>query len=449
MDFKPARTTCRTVVLLCSLLALGSFQEAYGQGYGGPSLLSRGGNRPGQRGRAPVEFTFYGAVRGTYDTGLLPVTLGTDGSITRRSVAGLQAEIGLFGGHAWRRSTLGVDYRGDWRKTNARVNTYNGSNQALAVEFDHRLNRRLMLTVAEVAGTTNRAFGGFTAPAFVEVGQPGIPLNEIFDSRIYYLQNVASVTYTQTARLSYAGSGIAFFVRRENLRLVSINGTGGGGQVSYRLNRNETISATYNYLNVDFPRVYGQSQLHIFGGRYRRQLTRNWVIRADLGYFNARTIGTQAVVLSPEVAAILGRSTGVEAFRRSDWKPRVEVAANYTLERSNFYVAVNQGVTPGNGVYLTSTQRSVRAGYSYTGIRRLSLGLSAGYSQMESLAQTVGSFDSFQGGGGLNYRLGRFFDLSAQADYRTFTTSGVQGREGAAVAVGLAFRPGRFPLSIW
>src|SRR5689334_22536729 len=105
---------CRTLVLVLALMALVYVDSAQAQGYGGPSLLSRGGNRPGRRGRGPVNFTFYGAIRGTYDTGLLPVTLGSDNRVTSVDLAGIQAELGLYGGHTWRRTSVGLDYRGDW-----------------------------------------------------------------------------------------------------------------------------------------------------------------------------------------------------------------------------------------------------------------------------------------------------------------------------------------------
>ena len=106
----------------------------YSQGYGGPSLLSRGGNRPGQRGRAPVDFNFYGAVRGTYDTGLLAAQVDEAGNLMPVDSYGTQLEFGAYGAKAWKRTSVGLDYRGDYRKYN-QARRFDGTNQSLSLDF--------------------------------------------------------------------------------------------------------------------------------------------------------------------------------------------------------------------------------------------------------------------------------------------------------------------------
>ena len=436
-------------VVLVGLLII-DLQPAAAQDYSGPSLLSRGGNSPGRRGRAPVDFTFYAALRGTYETGLFPVALTASGGAPNPNISGVQAELGLYGGHVWRRTSLGVDYRGDWRQTNnAAYKQYSGDNHALSVAFETRPSARWGFGLSQVAGTSNRAFGGFSAPAFSEFNRPGIPINEFFDSRVYFLQSSAGVTYAQSARLSYSVNGGVYAVRRVNLSLVSVNGYSVSGQSSYRLTRSDTISANYTYMALNFPRVFGNSKIHVIAGGYNRRLNRNWSLSTLLGVFAADTTGTEQVALSPEVAFILGRSTGFAAYHRVQWSPRYEGTVNYTLERSRFYVGASQGATPGNGVYLTTNQRIFSGGYSYTGLRRLSLGLSAGYSYSSSLAQDIPGYKTAQTGGGLNYKLLRHLDFTTQADYRHFSAPGLRGRSGNSLAIGLAYSPSEFPLAIW
>src|SRR5262245_42875160 len=138
------------------------------QGYGGPSMLSRGGNRPGHRGRAPVDMVVYGAARATLETGLTPVAVLEDGSIPSVNAYGAQAEIGVYGNHTWRKSILGVDYRGDYRQ-NTRYKAYNGFNHALSLDYQYQLSNRTQLALRELAGSTNRAFGGFVAPVVTDL----------------------------------------------------------------------------------------------------------------------------------------------------------------------------------------------------------------------------------------------------------------------------------------
>ena len=447
-------------ILLLTLALVASCGQAYAQGYAGPSLLSRGGNRPGQRGKAPVNFTIYGSIRGTYETGLLPLSdkpagdlpaADTPKPVTLRddTLASLQVEVGLYGAHNWRRSTLGVDYRGDWRKSTSSLRGYGGDNHALSAEYAWNPTRRWSLSASEVAGSTNRAFGGFTAPAFAEADRPGVPLNEFFDSRVYFSQSTLSAAYSQNSRLAYIVTGGYFAVRRENLALVSVNGYRASGQIDYRLTRSDSVAAIYDTAIYKYPRVFGDSKIAVYAGQYRRRISRNMDAKFLGGMFNADTTGTQRVTLDPEVALILGRPFGFEAFHRNTWHPRVEGELTYTLQTSRFSLGASQGVTPGNGIYLTTKQKLVRVGYSYSGIRKLTLGLSAGYSRGSSLSQAIADYTHKQGGGGLNYSLFPHVSLSMQADYRTFSSPGLKGRSGASFGVGLAFSPSTLPLSIY
>jgi hypothetical protein len=112
-------------------------------------------------------------------------------------------------------------------------------------------------------------------------------------------------------------------------------------------------------------------------------------------------------------------------------------------------VAVQTGITPGNGLYITSRQDGVRFGYSYSGIRRMSLGASAGYTRFSSLGLQLGDFSTLQGGGGMNYKLLEHLNFSAQIDRRRFNSPTIVGRNGTSITIGLSYSPARFPLSIW
>ncbi len=60
----------RAVLVACLLC---SFEQVVSAQYSGPSILSRGGNQPGRRGRAPINFTGYVGSGYRYDTGLILV----------------------------------------------------------------------------------------------------------------------------------------------------------------------------------------------------------------------------------------------------------------------------------------------------------------------------------------------------------------------------------------
>jgi hypothetical protein len=429
-------------------IALAAAEMAFSQGYGGPSMLSRGGNRPGHRGRSPMDLTAYGAVRGTLETGLTPVRLGEDGALGSDRRYGVQADIGAYGAHNWRKTSLGLDYRGDYRKT-AQLGGYQGINQALSLDLTHTPNNRVTLFFRETGGTTNRAFGGFTAPSIPDPNSFNLANNEVFDSRLYFSQTSAGASYQKTARLSFTAMGDYFFAKRPDRRLVGVSGYRGSGGTQYRFSSRSAMTFDYQLVTFEFPRVYGDSRMHGGTVSFQRRMTRNLDINLGGGALYLRASGTQTVELSPEVAAILGRSTGVAAFTRTSVIPQISAMVNYTLERSRFTGSYWTGVVPGNGVFLTSQMDALSAGYSFSGVRKLSIGASARYTNIKSKAVQLGNLRMLGAGGGLNYAFTRMFSLSSQIDYRTFDTPGLQGREGMIVSFGISVSPARIPLSMW
>jgi hypothetical protein len=394
-----------------------------------------------------VDFEVYASLRGTYETGLTAPVVSDEGTLPGRTIQGVQVEGGAYGSKTFKRSSLGLDYRGDYRQTN--LNAFNGTNQALSLDVQGTASRRLVYFARQTAGTTNRAFGGFSAPAFVDQDNLGVPLNEVFDSRVYFSQTSGGLGYMKSARTTIRISGDGFFIKRTSRALVGMQGYRAGVDVSRRMSRSTTVGAAYNYLDFMYPRAYGGSHIHMAILRLERRLSRNVDLSTQLGLFRSDTTGTQQITLSPEIAAILGRATGVEAFRRIKYGPYFAGSVNYTLERSRFTGSASIGVRPGNGVYLTSRADTINFGYSYAGIRRLSLGASAGYSRTRSLGLSLRDFNTVQGGGGLTYTLARFVGFTMQVDRRNFSAPGLQGRTGTSFVAGISFSSSTLPLAIW
>jgi hypothetical protein len=378
---------------------------------------------------------------------LIVAALDESGELQGVSTTGTQVEGGAYGARNWQRSSIGLDYRGDYRKSNTAQ--FDGSNQALSLDWQYQPNRRISMFAQETAGTTNRAFGGFSAPAFADQDNFGVPLNEVFDSRVYFSQTSAGVGYRQSARMTVKFTGGSFLVKRTSRALIGMQGYSAGVDVSRQMSRSLGIGLVYNYIKFEYPRVYGGSEVHMVGVGFKRRFTRSLDLSGMVGVFRADTTGTETFTLSPEIAAVLGRSQGVQAFQRIFIAPQASIELGYTLERSRFNISYNSGINPGNGVYITSRVDSISGGFSYSGLRKLSIGASAGYTKTNSIGLTLGDLTNMQGGGGVTYRIARFFSLSVQADRRQFSSPGIVGRSGSSINAGLSFTPGTLPLSIW
>jgi len=69
---------------------------------------------------------------------------------------GADIEVGLNGFHMFKKSSLGLDYRGDYRHY-AKNSYYNGTDQALALMYRAQATRRVEFTLRESAGLYSRS----------------------------------------------------------------------------------------------------------------------------------------------------------------------------------------------------------------------------------------------------------------------------------------------------
>jgi hypothetical protein len=439
--------------LLILGMTIGSFAELAGQ-YGGPSLLSRGGNRPGRRGRAPANLNVYGSVRGIYESGLRFARVEETDEVRSVSAKGGLVEGGVYGGHDWRRVSLGVDYRADYRHLTSpgagtSLNGLNGTNQVIAVDTTIRASRRTTVSLSQTGGTTNRAFGGFAAPAFGDLSRFGVPLNDVFDVRTYFTQAEAGFVHQRSARLSVDVAIAGFFVKRAGLSLINAQGYRATGGFNYRFTRRTTVGGFYQWMNFSYPRLLAASNVHAIAARLERRMTASWSAALMAGAYLIRSTGTQQVPLSPEVAEILGRPTGPVFFRRSMKAPLIDGQVSWVQERGRLTIGAASVMVPGNGIYLTSSRDYVSAGYSYAGTRRLSLGINGGYWRLRSQSLELSALRGWSAGAGVNYRLAASLGLMMQVDRRTFDSVVVPDRSGWALSVGLSYNPSRFPIAIW
>ena len=101
-------------------------------------------------------------------------------------------------------------------------------------------------------------------------------------------------------------------------------------------------------------------------------------------------------------------------------------------------------------MYVTSRQNSGTFGYSYTANRKWNFGLSGGYYTLQGIGQGLPSYGQFTGGAGVTYNVVKAFHLVARYDARhqDINMLGYR-RTGYRATFGIAFSPGKVPLSLW
>jgi len=431
--------------LLCSV--------AWGQfGYEGPSILTRGTDGIGTRGGEQVDLRFFANLNAIYDTGLLPIATDAKGTIANPgALAGVEGQIGAYGVHNWRKAQLGLDYRGDYRHYNE-GSYYDGSDQQLLLGYSYQKSRRLVFTLREMVGTYSNALGG----AF---GVTGTALNAIqnqsgtllFDNRATFIQSGATMTYVLSPHNSVTVGGEGFNVWRQSKALVGNTGYTLHGTFEHRLSQRTTIGGTYTHYHYDFPRAFGESTINSYSGGFATSFGRDrWTLKVQGGIMQPETEGLQNVILDPIIAAILGVSSTVQTYYTKTTIPSIDVSMGRKFKSGSLGFGYTRGISPGNGVYLTSKQENGGVYYSYTGVRKASMSLAANYGSYSSLGQALGQYRSVGAALNASYALTRAFHLVGNVSYRKQEIQTATLNNNAyRLSIGFAFSPGDIPLSIW
>lgn len=434
---------------LAILFALCASVEAQNIGqttpFTGPDIMTNGLNRVGRRAGQDVNLRFFANASAIYDTGITPFAF-KDGDIARPDgQPGVEAGLGAYGSHSFRRSVLGLDYNGNFRHyTN--TPSLDGSNQQVDLGYTAQVSRRWMIDFRQTAGT--QSFG--TTIGSDVTGTPNaIDTNSLlFDNRMNYLQSTFNARYLLNRRTVAVMGGSYYRIHRQARALVGVNGYTLSGSLHHQLTRRMVVSAQYQHLHYDYPRAFGESDINFYLGSVQYDFRRNWRFVVGGGAFAAETQGVQTTFLDPTLAALLGVDSVQTAFYKTTVLPIVLLGVNKQFRKSSLGANFTTSVTPGNGVYLTSQQKSLTGFYSYSGISRLSLSLNGGMTNLQTIGQTLQNFNQINGGGNLSYRLGKGFSLSAWY-FRRFQDieNNPFRRNSSRVSVGIYFSPGDIPLS--
>lgn len=436
----------------CAAPALAQSPSA---GFGGPSVLGRGGPQARRIPARDVRLRTFASLSGVYDTGLTAVQFTNTGQIPAVGAAGIEVAWGAYASKLFREGQIAFGYKGDYRQYNIRTN-FNGSNHYLDLTGFRQLTSRIAVNGDLLAGTTNLAAGG--PFGFIGTGAGtttdsviGIPSNDFFDTRTYFVSAQTAVVIQKSARLSFSLGGGGFTVRRSSSALISMDAAQARADVAYRVTRNMTIGADFNYYQFVFRNAFGVSNIFEGTMTFSRQFGRAWTLRARAGAFRSETEGTVRVTLDPVVAAIIGQSSGFEAFHRVNILPAVNVSVARQFRQSSFSATFFKAANPGNGLQMTSKITNYSTTFSYTGIRKWSMYGSVGYVDLESIGRFITRTENYVASAGATYKINRIVNLSLTMLGRRFEVASgpVRRRDSVRFAAGLVFSPGDLPLAIW
>jgi hypothetical protein len=438
------------------LLILPAAASLYGQGgYTGPSVLSRPG-APSNHRPSTLAFRPYASLSAIYDTGLTAFSVDREGNLPDRNAKGIQASIGAYAYRYWKKNVAALQYSGDYRHYTQET-YYDGSNHFLTLGVSRQHTSRLQFGFRQVAGTFSRSFGSFggqfltLAPSVVQ-SPLLVPADELFDNRTYHFSSIGDLTYQMTPRLSFALGGGGFLVRRQSSALFGVNGGTAQADTAYRVSRHSTVGISYAFVKFGFTSAFGGADLHTLGLNYSIRLGRRWEFGAMLSGIRVESQTVRQVRVDPIVAAITGISIGREAVHATNYMSGMGARLSREFRNANLMFGYTQGVSPGNGLILTSRQRTGDVTYTYTGLRRWRVGVTGRYGELSAISGQLSTYRRVEGHIGVSRSiLGGDFHFIANVAMRRYETDfqNFRNRVQTRATVGISYSPGDVPLALW
>lgn len=424
--------------------------EAPTREYAGPAILSRGLGALLNPERELLRLRPFASVQGIYDTGLSGYSIDEAGQLRSVDAYGIQALFGVSGYHAWRRTVLGMQYQGRLRHY-SRHTYYDGFDNFFDMSVAHQPTRRVTVVFSPAAASYSRGFflpehgSGFYSAELAELTE-----GELFDSRVNVVSAAGRLSYQRTARLSLSAGGAGFTSRRHTAALVGVTGYSAGGDVAYRVSRYQTLGADYSFAHYDFQRVFGDTDLHGIGLNYSVQMGRYWTLALRAGGHQVEISRLERVPLDPVIAAIVGQRAAITTSYRKLYHPRFDGRLARRFQRGSVSFQYARGITPGNGLYLTSAMERAGASVSYRGTRRATWFVHAATHQYRALVQDLGRYRGYSAGTGMHYSLRTGLSLSFDVGARRYEIRDSRfDRVSYRVSAGLTFSPGELPFSLW
>ena len=155
-------------------------------------------------------------------------------------------------------------------------------------------------------------------------------------------------------------------------------------------------------------------------------------------------------MLDPVVSEILGTSIGIQRYYAVTYAPDFAVTITRSVRHGSFTGSYLKGISPGNGVILTSNREGYSGNFTYNGIRRYALTVGGGRDSLNSVAQQIGSYSSYYGRVSLSRQLPHNVQALFNFDYRKLGfTANTYSRDQYRISIGFAFAPKGGPLKFW
>ena len=390
----------------------------------------------------------------TYSSGLTGVAVQSNGQLPNANASGVSITYGLTGQKVYKRDLVSLSFSGSIYDY-INQSSYNGTSNLLSLTWRHRLSRHLSFDI----GVSGQEFSQnnllVSGSNYINSGAgttlvTATPATEVFDGRVISLFTQGDVTYQFNSRLSINLTGGGFLTRRASSSLYGDTGYQAGADVAYRLTRHVTTGVYYAYTYFDFIGTYGSSAVNTVGVIYSIAFTPSTQLITRLGGSRLETTGVTTVAINPLLGLLLGTNSVLEAIYQKNYAPDMNAEIRHKVTNWTLSLAYTRGITPGNGVILTSVRQSGTFGANRRLGRNWNINTTAGYDSLSGYGATNQKYASVFLNGSVNRTLHRNLAWHCRLDYHhyTFDNTGFL-RNSYTLATGVMWTPENILERIW
>lgn len=452
--------------LFLSLLAVPMFAQFGGVGgFGGPSAINSGIRISGVKELGVQPWI---SARGIYVRNLEGSTIFS--GQRRDNISG-----GILGGvsasRLWRRTSLAGSYMGTSFYSTRTVNTNRfRSSHVGALGLTHQVSRRVNLELNQVAGSAVGGFGyganfanfgtlgmgpmsgifSYNLLGGGGVGNPalnGVVDADIYDARTNFYASNGGVSITPTTRLNFTLGGGGIFVRRQLTALNDLNSVNAIGGTSYQLSRRLAVVANYGFGRFNYVRRFGSTDIQTVLGGFQYQLAQRTFLGLFGGLQHMDRTYVGRVQIDPEIAELLGTSTGFEIQERRIRGFTGGAQLSHVFRQGTASLSAWRGMTPGTDVIMTSTRDQILGNFSKPINQNNSISFVGTYLRQKGLMQTGARIQLWQAGASYSRRIISGLHINFAGGYRR-SESKLAGRQlrQTFATVGITWYPTDIPV---
>ncbi|MBV9267114.1 MAG: hypothetical protein JO061_13170 [Acidobacteriaceae bacterium] len=259
-----------------------------------------------------------------------------------------------------------------------------------------------------------------------------------------------SASYQASMRLSYSVAA-SYFISRYNAGFsIGANDISVLGSAQYRLTRKATIAGTYSHGNYHYQHGAGDSNVDSVFGTLGYTLGNRWSLSVSGGMSRSSGNGTVRIPLNLQIGQQIVTVYATGRYQSTSYVPYYQGTVTRLMRHSSVGVSAGEGVTPGNGLFLTSRNINVN-GLFVQEFRRSNISGGAYYNRLSSVSNTVTEQSNTRGlDVSYSYNLIRHVGVNARYDYINFSSFGSYGgRADNRLTFGVYFESKDIPLGLF